>query len=35
MDTVVDFPDPFGPRRPRTPPGRRLKDTPRTAGMAE
>src|SRR5262245_18813718 len=35
METVVDFPEPFGPSRPSTPPGSSVKETPRTAGMAE
>ena len=35
IDTVVDLPDPFGPSKPRTLPGRSVKLTSRTAGMAE
>ena len=35
IDTVVDLPDPFGPSSPRTLPGRSVKLTSRTAGIAE
>ena len=34
MRTVVDFPAPFGPRKPNTSPASTLRSTPRTASTA-
>lgn len=34
IDIVVDFPEPFGPRRPRMVPGASVKLTFRIAGIA-
>ncbi len=35
MDTVVDFPEPFGPSSPRIVPGAIVKLTSRTAAIDE